>query len=351
MSQSQFPKSGQEPGRGICDVSLHIEQGEAFSLLGPSGCGKTTTLRCIGGLDAPDSGHILFDGRDITHLPAHRRDIRTVFQKYALFPHLSVLENVCFGPRMQGVRREEQIRRSLEALALLRISQLRDRSTSQLSGGEAQRVALARALVTNPSVLLLDEPLSALDLKLREAMQRELVRLRKELGMTFVFVTHDQDEAMFLSDRIGIMFEGRIMQVGKPEEIYRKPSCRFVAEFLGDANFLGANTLMLATGATNRLPQLPNNGALMVRPESLTLEADDSQEEIDKQKSINAGMVRFSASVERQIFLGDARVVTVKLTDGTGLTVKRPSHVEPLSENQRCFVSFRVEDVWPVGIN
>ena len=222
----------------VDDLSLEISRGEFFSMLGPSGCGKTTTLRMIGGFEAPSEGTIRLDGEDVTDLPAYKRDVNTVFQSYGLFPHLNVYDNVAFGLRRKKVGRTEVDRRVNEALELVNLGGYGKRRTSQLSGGQQQRVALARALVNHPQVLLLDEPLGALDLKLRKQMQLELKRIQDEVGITFIFVTHDQEEAMTISDRIAVMNHGRIEQLGPPEEVYERPATQFVAEFLGASNLL-----------------------------------------------------------------------------------------------------------------
>jgi spermidine/putrescine transport system ATP-binding protein len=219
-------------------VSLDIREGEFLSLLGPSGCGKTTLLRLIAGLDLPDAGELKIHGESALPIPAHRRPVNTVFQNYALFPHLRVWDNIAFGLRMKNVAPPEIETRVRRVMDLVEISNLADRKPAQISGGQKQRVALARALVNEPEVLLLDEPLGALDLKLRKQLQLELHRLQRRLGITFVYVTHDQDEAMVMSDRIAVMNAGRIEQLGAPEEIYEQPRTRFVAEFLGSCNFI-----------------------------------------------------------------------------------------------------------------
>jgi spermidine/putrescine transport system ATP-binding protein len=222
------------------EVSLEVLPGEFFSLLGPSGCGKTTLLRILAGLDLPDSGIVRIGGVDARSIPAHRRPVNTVFQSYALFPHLSVRDNVAFGPRMKRVAPEEIERRVDRALELVQIAALADRSPAQLSGGQKQRVALARALVNQPQVLLLDEPLGALDRKLRQQLQIELSGLQRQLGMTFVYVTHDQEEALVMSDRIAVMRDGRIEQIGESRRLYERPRTRFVGQFLGSCNLLPA---------------------------------------------------------------------------------------------------------------
>src|SRR6185295_16512103 len=224
--------------RAVDGVTLDIAAGEFFSLLGPSGCGKTTSLRMIAGFELPDAGRVHVGGRDITDLPVHKRDMGMVFQSYALFPHRTVAENVAFGLRMRDVSRPEIERRVAAALALVALTGLEERKPAQLSGGQQQRVALARALVVEPPVLLCDEPLGALDRKLRQQMQFELKELQKRLGVTLVFVTHDQEEALAMSDRIAVMNHGKVVKVGAPTEIYERPRTRFVADFIGEINLL-----------------------------------------------------------------------------------------------------------------
>ena len=222
----------------VDSITLDVSDGEFFTLLGPSGCGKTTTLRMIGGFEQPTSGLIELKGVDVTYQPAHERDVNTVFQSYALFPHLTIYENVAFGLRRSGVKGDELTRRVGEAMELVQLVGFEKRVPAQLSGGQAQRVALARALVNEPAVLLLDEPLGALDLKLRKQMGIELKRIQREVGITFIFVTHDQGEALTMSDRIAVMSRGRIEQIGTPEDIYNSPASIFVAGFIGSANLL-----------------------------------------------------------------------------------------------------------------
>ncbi len=235
-------------------IELEIGDGEFFSLLGPSGCGKTTTLRMIAGLEFPTEGSLTIFGQEVGTLPPNKRPVNTVFQNYALFPHLDIHDNVAFGLRMQGVGKKDASRRVGEALEMVRLGEMGTRRPSQLSGGQQQRIALARALVNRPKVLLLDEPLGALDLKLRQEMQGELKSLQRELGITFVFVTHDQEEALTMSDRIGVMHDGDLLQVDPPETIYERPVNRFVADFIGQTNLLegtveDADTICLANGA------------------------------------------------------------------------------------------------------
>ncbi|MCB1882537.1 MAG: ABC transporter ATP-binding protein [Geminicoccaceae bacterium] len=261
-------------------VSLDIDEGAFFTLLGPSGCGKTTLLRIIAGFERPDRGAVRLDGADLVDLPPWRRPVNTVFQSYALFPHMSVLGNVAFGLEMQGVAAALRGERAREALRLVRLEDLAGRRPAQLSGGQQQRVALARALAVRPKVLLLDEPLSALDLKLRKEMQLELKRLKAATGITFVFVTHDQEEALTMSDRIAVMEGGHVLQVGSPREIYEEPAHRFVAGFIGETNFLegevaGEGVVRLKGGGRIAAAGLPASGSvtLAVRPERVALVA------------------------------------------------------------------------------
>ena len=233
-------REGRDEVRALSDTNLGIRESEFFTLVGPSGCGKTTLLRLIAGFEYPTTGEVLLHGRTLGELPPYRRPVNTVFQSYALFPHLTVEQNVAFGLQMQRIEAGEIARRVSNALAMVKLEGLGARRPQQLSGGQQQRVALARALANRPKVLLLDEPLSALDLKLRKGMQLELKRLQLETGITFIFVTHDQEEALTMSDRIAVMNDGCILQVGTPSEVYEHPVNRFVADFIGDTNFLEA---------------------------------------------------------------------------------------------------------------
>ncbi|MFY2821594.1 ABC transporter ATP-binding protein [Achromobacter xylosoxidans] len=260
-------------------IDLAIQQGEFVALLGPSGCGKTTLLKSIAGFLQPESGRILIDGQDVSRLPAHKRPLNTVFQNYALFPHMTVLENVAYGPRRQGASKSEAAERARDALDMVGLADFGPRYPREMSGGQQQRVALARAIVNQPKLLLLDEPLSALDLKLRKRMQLELKHLQARLGIAFIFVTHDQEEAMTMADRVVVMHAGRIEQVGAGADIYRQPATRFVAEFIGDANFIAYTVaddgaLMLdAQGLRVPLAQRPaaGRGLAVLRPEDLKL--------------------------------------------------------------------------------
>lgn len=273
------------------DIDLDIRRGEFFSLLGPSGCGKTTLLRLLAGFEQADSGAVVIGGRDMTGVPAHQRPVNTVFQSYALFPHLSVADNVAFGLKQKGVRGQELKTRVERAMETVQIGDFGNRRPDQLSGGQRQRVALARAIVNQPEVLLLDEPLSALDLKLRKQLQVELSNLQEQLGMTFVFVTHDQEEALVMSDRIAVMNAGRIEQLGRAEELYERPRTAFVANFLGSSNLIPGTVQhvdadgslihteygpLRTTQTQNLAPGQPVT--LSIRPEKLRMERDDETE-------------------------------------------------------------------------
>lgn len=269
-------------------VTMQIKDGEFFSLLGPSGCGKTTSLRMIAGFELPTSGKILIHGKEMSQVPAHLRPVNTVFQQYALFPHMTVEQNIGFGLEMKGVGRSERSRRVSEALEMVRLPGMEMRRAKQLSGGQQQRIALARALVNKPEVLLLDEPLGALDLKLRKEMQLELKTLQREVGITFIYVTHDQEEALTMSDRIAVMSKGVALQIGLPEEIYERPADKFVADFIGETNFLDG-VVKGQSGSTVEV-EIPGTGlahvessrtfangqhvSVAVRPEKLRLNSD-----------------------------------------------------------------------------
>jgi spermidine/putrescine transport system ATP-binding protein len=311
----------------VDDLTLDIERGEFFSLLGPSGCGKTTTLRMIGGFEEPTEGTIFLGGSDVTDLPAYRRDVNTVFQSYALFPHLSVFENVAFGLRRKKVAKDEIRRRVLEALELVDLPGFERRKPSQLSGGQQQRVALARALINGPQVLLLDEPLGALDLKLRKQMQLELKRIQHEVGITFLYVTHDQEEAMTMSNRIAVMRFGKIEQIGGPEDVYENPATEFVAGFLGASNLLIGEvterglkdaTVLVEGGSAIRVPTARLNGAdrnvkVGVRPEKIRLEAASYTPE--------GGWNSIVGTLQVSTFVGVSHQFTVDSQAGSTLTI------------------------------
>ncbi len=304
----------------VHDASFAIGRGEFFSMLGPSGCGKTTTLRMIAGFESPSSGRILLDGHDVSRTPPYRRNVNTVFQQYALFPHMSVFDNVAFGLRSRKVPKTEVTGRVGEMLEIVRMSDFTNRMPGQLSGGQQQRVALARALVNKPSALLLDEPLAALDLKLRQAMQLELKRIQRDTAVTFVFVTHDQQEALTMSDHIAVMSDGWVEQIGTPTEIYHRPATPFVAGFIGEANLLpgrlerrdaGIATVTLAGGSVT-VPDLADAAGsvlVMVRPEQVHIVRDGP---------VN-GTVGIPATVQEIIFRGATVHVGLAASDGAGL--------------------------------
>jgi spermidine/putrescine transport system ATP-binding protein len=313
----------------VDDLSLDIEEGEFFSMLGPSGCGKTTTLRMIGGFDDPTRGTIYLGGRDVTDLPPYRRDVNTVFQSYALFPHFNVFENVAFGLRRRKVDRSEIERRVKESLELVDLVGFDRRKPGQMSGGQQQRVALARALVNRPKVLLLDEPLGALDLKLRKQMQLELKRIQEEVGITFIYVTHDQEEAMTMSNRLAVMRHGKAEQIGPPEDVYENPQTEFVASFLGASNLLdgelkeqrnGTSTVLLTGGDAVNLPseRAPfGSGASVkvgVRPEKITIEPE-------KDGTSSPGLNTVSGLLRMSTYIGVSHQYKVEGPGGAKLTV------------------------------
>jgi len=307
----------------VAGINLDMPQGEFFSLLGPSGCGKTTTLRLIAGFERPDEGQILLDGVDMAQTPPHKRQVNTVFQNYALFPHLTVADNVAFGLRYKDVSKADAKKRVGEALALVRLEGLEKRRPSQLSGGQQQRVALARALILNPAVLLLDEPLGALDAKLRKALQLELKALQEEVGITFIYVTHDQEEALTMSDRLAVMSNGRVEQIGTPSEVYEEPGTAYVADFLGVSNLMDARVegrdadgrakvrlgdfeLIAANGDTDTVGDVK----MVIRPERVRIEPQGT-----------VGENRVPGMVERVVYVGSIMQVIVHLAPGQTLQV------------------------------
>ncbi len=320
-------------------VDLNIRRGEFFSILGPSGCGKTTTLRLVAGFDLPSAGEVLIQGQPMTHIPPHRRPVNTVFQSYALFNHLSVRENIAFGLRLKKLKGAEVDERVRQALKLVKMEDYANRFPAQLSGGQQQRVALARALVNRPAVVLLDEPLGALDLKLRKEMQVELSNLHQDLGLTFIMVTHDQEEALSLSDRIAVMRAGKIEQIGTPTEIYERPRTTFVADFIGDTNlFKGrvetadSSSLQITTTtglkivvqskSSKELTSHSKDLAVSVRPEKirLSLSPPDS--------TINC----FEGRLKHVMYLGTHVHYVVELLSGDRLTVRLPNVTSKLPD-------------------
>ena len=321
----------------VADLNLTIDDGEFFSLLGPSGCGKTTTLRMIAGLDYPTSGSITIFGDEMGLEPPNKRPVNTVFQSYALFPHMTVARNIAFGLEMRRVPRAERAEAVDWAIELVRLKGMEKRKPEQLSGGQQQRVALARALVNRPKVLLLDEPLGALDLKLRQEMQGELKALQRDVGITFIYVTHDQEEALTMSDRIAVMNEGHLLQVGSPEEIYERPATRFVADFIGRTNFLEGTVaspgeLVLANGVRVAVDSdLPGgtSAALTVRPEKFHLvardDADAGDEGPERPGDADPGASqRVPGVIHRATYLGNAMVYEVEI-DWMSVEVRTPA--------------------------
>jgi spermidine/putrescine transport system ATP-binding protein len=318
--------TGPERIRALDSVDVSIRENEFFTLLGPSGCGKTTLLRLIAGFEHPTGGRILLYGQDISPLPPFKRPVNTVFQNYALFPHMTVGGNIAFGLEMLGRPKDEVDRTVAAMLALVRMEELKNRRVSQISGGQQQRVALARALAPRPKVLLLDEPLSALDLKLRKDMQIELKRLQHETGITFIFVTHDQEEALTMSDRLAVMDKGRILQIGTPREIYERPAERFVADFIGETNFLQAEIVSIeGSGARVRLASgatvtatLPDGDrpsgkvTVVVRPEHALLTADKAAASL-------------TGTVENIVYFGTDTRYHLRLADGAEFVVRAQS--------------------------
>jgi spermidine/putrescine transport system ATP-binding protein len=329
----------------VRDVSLEIAPGEFLTLLGPSGCGKTTLLRLIAGLEWPDAGRVMLSGRDVTDVPAHRRPVNTVFQHYALFPHRTVRGNVAFGLEMAGVARPEIAPRVERALEMVRLQGLGDRRVDQLSGGQRQRVALARAVVLEPEVLLLDEPMSALDRKLREEMRAEVKALHRRLGTTFVFVTHDQEEALALSDRIAVMNEGRVEQAGRPEDVYDRPRTRFVADFLGVANLLEATVLGVAGGearlGTRTGLSFGARGDLFREGEAVQVGIRPERIRLAAPTEISGG--RLEGVLEERLYRGDRTDWRVRV--GESVLVAADASAAGLSAGDRVAVTIPPEAV------
>jgi spermidine/putrescine transport system ATP-binding protein len=326
-------------------IDVHMPPGEFFTLVGPSGCGKTTTLRMIAGFERPTSGRIMLDGTDVAQTPPHKRNVNTVFQSYALFPHLSVADNVAFGLKYKRLTKEERNRQVAEALELVRLTGFEGRKPSQLSGGQQQRVALARALVLRPRVLLLDEPLGALDARLRKDLQVELKTLQTEIGVTFVFVTHDQEEALTMSDRIAVMNNGRVEQAGPPKAVYEEPATLFVADFLGVSNLVTAE----ATGT--------ENGCCLLEFGDRTLRAD--QGEIDSRGEVRAmirpervrvephgtdGPNRLPGMLEHVVFLGSFRELHLRLVGGSVIKAVSANDGEELPYEQGTPVTLHLPE-------
>jgi putative spermidine/putrescine transport system ATP-binding protein len=318
--------------RAVDAVDLAIRDGEFFAMLGPSGSGKTTCLRLIAGFEQPDAGRVLIHGREMQGVPPYERDVNTVFQDYALFPHLSVLDNVAYGLMVRKVPRHERHRRAEEALEMVQLAGFGARRPAQLSGGQRQRVALARALVNHPRVLLLDEPLGALDLKLREQMRAELKALQRRVGITFIFVTHDQEEALGMSDRLAVFNHGRIEQLGTPAQVYGDPQTEFVARFVGVSNILAPEVTQRYAGVT---------AAAALRPERIVVRPEGAP--------VPEGECHARGTISRLEFLGATSRLDVALDDGTVLTVmaqnNAPNGSAALRAGDRAQVCWRREDL------
>jgi spermidine/putrescine transport system ATP-binding protein len=310
----------------VDDVTLQISDGEFFSMLGPSGCGKTTTLRMIAGFEHPTAGEIYIHGKAMGLTPPYQRNTNMVFQNYALFPHMTIARNVGFGLEMKKVPKPDIDRRVKEVLEMVRLPGFGQRRPNQLSGGQQQRIALARALVNRPEVLLLDEPLGALDLKLRKEMQLELKTLQQEVGITFVYVTHDQEEALTMSDRIAVMHQGKVLQVGAPTEIYERPDCRFVADFIGESNFL-AGTVQEQRGdlatvlVDGRLPVVACTGRSLSRGDQVTVAVRPEKIRLLPRPLAGESNV-FAGKIEQVVYIGTATVFKIRLSDQVVLTVR-----------------------------
>jgi spermidine/putrescine transport system ATP-binding protein len=353
----EFGGGGHGTLRAVDDVSLQIECGEFFALLGPSGCGKTTTLRMIAGFEQPTTGAILIRGHAVQGIPPFHRPVNTVFQDYALFPHMTVLQNVMFGLQMEKVGKHEAWRRAEEALDLVRLPNIEGRKPSQLSGGQQQRVALARALVKRPAVLLLDEPLGALDLKLRKQMQYELKSMQQQVGITFIYVTHDQEEAMTMADRIAVMSEGQVLQVGMPKDIYERPSSYFVADFIGETNFIqgelqakheGIGDVCLSDGTLihAQLPDhfevQPGDVIIPLRPERIGLMAPDEPHNFPPGMDVTI----LDGTLVQSQYIGTDTRYTVRIA-GDSEVVVRIQNVD--YENRGEFVEGQpVKVFWPI---
>ena len=314
--------------KAVQSVNLDISSGEFITLLGPSGSGKTTVLRMIAGFEVPDSGSITLNGQDITNLPPFDRDVNTVFQDYALFPHMTIQDNVEYGLRTRKVPKAERAKQALEAIASVKLEHAADRLPHQLSGGQRQRIALARALVLRPRVLLLDEPLGALDRQLREEMQIELKNIQREAGITFIFVTHDQEEAMRMSDRIVVFNEGRVEQVGTPQDVYNRSATKFVAGFLGAANILDAEMAKKLFGQAK---------TISIRPERMRLQAQGSK--------VSSQETSVPAIIQEAAFVGASTVYIVETEFGLRLNVSR-ANTELLGQVNSFAAGDRVLVVW-----
>jgi spermidine/putrescine transport system ATP-binding protein len=358
----RFPNPGGGEITAVNHATLQINHGEFFSLLGPSGCGKTTSLRMVAGFEWPTSGEIFIDGKPMGRTPPFLRPVNTVFQSYALFQHMTIFQNVAFGLEMEGVSREETRRRVEAALEMVQLTGMGSRKPRQLSGGQQQRVALARALVKRPAVLLLDEPLGALDLKLRKEMQLELKALQEQVGITFIYVTHDQEEALTMSDRIAVMNKGNVLQIGAPVEIYERPNCRFVADFIGETNFLFGKVKAIDPdfvtvslhGSEQELVGIPlgkfysgQEVVVSVRPEKMRI-FDDTPLKI----GVTPNQPNcFPIRIINTMYIGSDTRIVIDFGGGTQLKVWEQNHLSTLdalayyAPGQELWVTMRPENV------
>lgn len=334
----------------VDDLSVQVKRGEFLTLLGPSGCGKTTTMRIIAGLESPTQGQVFIRNQEVTHLPPYKRDVSLMFQNYALFPHKNIFDNVAFGLKYRKVPEAERRKRVREALELVHLPGIEERYPRQLSGGQQQRIALARALVVNPALLLLDEPLSNLDLKLREKMRVELKQIQEQVGITFIFVTHDQEEALTLSDTVAVMEAGKIVQVGSPREIYEQPRTEFVARFMGQSNILKGQVRQSGPG---KIEVETESGLSLTLPvashipvgEKLALQLRAERVHVYPESAMPEKKLTFPGVIDRTIYAGDAIYYYIRLNNGELMLAMRPTTGEtPLARETAVIIGFNGED-------
>jgi spermidine/putrescine transport system ATP-binding protein len=337
----------------VNNISLDAKQGEFLTLLGPSGCGKTTTLRMIAGFEEPTSGNILLNGEDVSHNAPYERDVNTVFQSYALFPHMNIFDNIAFGLKIKKISKEDIKKKVKEALRLVRLEGYENRMPNEISGGQKQRVAIARAIVNNPKVLLLDEPLGALDLKLRKEMQIELKHLQQKLGITFIYVTHDQEEALILSDRIAVMNKGTIEQIGTPDEIYERPKTKFVASFIGETNLFDATVSDISQNEIKLL--LETNDEISVKDSSLKI--DSLKKGLKVSIAIRPEKMRLSylpiaqknklsGKIKDRIYVGSINKTIITLSNGREVIINETidNSLDLNKQNKDVYISWKYED-------
>lgn len=337
----------------VNNINLDAKQGEFLTLLGPSGCGKTTTLRMIAGFEEPTSGHILLNGEDVSHNAPYERDVNTVFQSYALFPHMNIFDNIAFGLKIKKISKEDIKKKVKEALKLVRLEGYENRMPNEISGGQKQRVAIARAIVNNPKVLLLDEPLGALDLKLRKEMQIELKHLQQKLGITFIYVTHDQEEALILSDRIAVMDNGQIEQIGTPDEIYERPKTKFVASFIGETNLFDATVSDISQNEIKLI--LETNDEIIIKDSSMKI--DSLTKGLKVSIAIRPEKMRLSylpideknklrGKIKDRIYVGSINKTIVTLSNEREVIINETmdNSLDLNKENKDVYISWKYED-------